>query len=727
MRARLALCVVLVAACSKQRTGGLEATVQLTPGFTSRCLQVAVKYGASSEVRSTAVAIVGKTEVVIGVGQDGLPADVTLYAEGFSDDGCTTLSNPPERSKDVAATFLPGDVGAVTLVLPAAGPTRETACADGLDSDGDGSTDCADADCDGLPCLAGGQCEALSCRAASTERNLCSDGADNDGDGASDCQDSDCLGALCRSTNLCLSGTTCDAAKACSGGSAKVCAADAGACFAAIGACSPGTGQCVYAPLDAGSSCDDGNLCTSPDGCDGAGACVPGATVTCGSPPSACFTSAGATCHPALGCVYPVTFMASCDDGVACTTQDSCRFDGGCAGAAVACAPSECQSFAGSCGADGGCVFTNRAPGSACDAGVCNAGGGCIPTFPYPPANFVESQVPTPPASEVLLDCGVSVIDTGVSGTPTFMSWCGEELPGFATVAQPGGPDAVLLSFTRLTVAAGSTLRVIGARPAIIVGTRDVTLAGVVEAAAGASECADGGVGDRGEEGLTNGGGGGGSFATAGGRGGTGAATFGTSGGGGDPGVVNGSPALVPLRGGCPGALGARSGAPRRAAGGGALQISVAGAIVVSGVVTAPGQGGPAANNGTGGNAAGSGGAIALEALQLTMSAPAGLTAHGGGGGEGGGPLIGGDPGDPGTSDGGAAAGGTNAGQTGGPGGRGSTQAQAAGNGQDGVLGSGNGGGGGGGLGRIRLRASVSCSIGPGVLVSPVAPADGGC
>ncbi len=74
----------------------------------------------------------------------------------------------------------------VTLTVSAAGgtaPTPETACADGLDNDGDGAIDCADSDCAAAP----------ACQAPTSE-TACADGLDNDGDGAIDCADSDCAG-----------------------------------------------------------------------------------------------------------------------------------------------------------------------------------------------------------------------------------------------------------------------------------------------------------------------------------------------------------------------------------------------------------------------------------------------------------------------------------------------------------------------------------------------------
>ena len=67
--------------------------------------------------------------------------------------------------------------------------TTETGrCADGLDNDGDGPTDCADSDCAGDPACNEG----------------CDDGFDDDGDGRVDCEDMDCFGdAACGEIELC--------------------------------------------------------------------------------------------------------------------------------------------------------------------------------------------------------------------------------------------------------------------------------------------------------------------------------------------------------------------------------------------------------------------------------------------------------------------------------------------------------------------------------------------
>jgi hypothetical protein len=170
------------------------------------------------------------------------------------------------------------------------------------------------------------------------------------------------------------------------GGSCGACDTPPDACHAKAGTCQ--NGVCVYAFVS-GATCDDGNPCTVGDSCSngactgvpmvcdtppaqvctstttlrtydttgscngglcvyaqhdvtcGSGGCVnnacqtdPCSGVTCNTPPSVCYTSPG-TCSGG-SCSYAFHSGATCDDGNACTTSDSCT-SGVCVGVPMAC------------------------------------------------------------------------------------------------------------------------------------------------------------------------------------------------------------------------------------------------------------------------------------------------------------------------------------------------------------------------------------------------------
>ena len=81
-----------------------------------------------------------------------------------------------------------------------------------------------------------------------------------------------------------------------------------------------------------GSGCDDGDLCSTVDSCDGAGTCV-------GSSPLVCDDSEICTddsCIPASGCAF-VPNTDPCDDANACTDGDVCAGGSCTAGGALDC------------------------------------------------------------------------------------------------------------------------------------------------------------------------------------------------------------------------------------------------------------------------------------------------------------------------------------------------------------------------------------------------------
>lgn len=115
-------------------------------------------------------------------------------------------------------------------------------------------------------------------------------------------------------------------------------------------------GDCCAADCQfeaAASPCDDADACTTPDTCDGAGACVGGAPLVC-QDANICTDD---SCNPASGCVFAPN-TGPCDDADACTTADTCDGAGACQGGP----PPSCDDgdvcTAESCDAIEGCVST---------------------------------------------------------------------------------------------------------------------------------------------------------------------------------------------------------------------------------------------------------------------------------------------------------------------------------------------------------------------------------
>jgi hypothetical protein len=303
--------------------------------------------------------------------------------------------------------------------------------------------------------------------------------------------------------------------------------------------------------------------------------------------------------------------------------------------------------------------------------------------FDFTPSNFDPGLLSTATVAEtVLLNYGTTAFD---SDSMTFSNYGGQAMPAGLAIVQASAPDAVVLAFRNLTIAAGSELQLTGSRAVIIAVFGDAVIQGTISADASGNQRGPGGsyagagTGSFGGGGAPgSGGGGGGGFGSVGGNGGTGGSG---SVSGGTAGSTAGSVALVPLRGGSPG--GAGGSAAASGAGGGAVQLSVSGVLRITGIVNARGglgaDGSPAAGGGGGG---GSGGGILLEADEIEIPAGASIRATGGDGGSG---FAGGD------------------------GGNGASMTIPA---QAGAGGAGGGGGGGGGGGRIRLNAASSSTLG---------------
>jgi hypothetical protein len=171
------------------------------------------------------------------------------------------------------------------------------------------------------------------------------------------------------------------------------------------------TAQCA-----AGSTgtCDDGNACTTGDHCDGQGNCVPGAAKDCTANLPVC--KAAGTCDKSSGaCVYPdAASGTSCNDTLACTTNDICNGHGSCNGTPVVCPAAECQT-PGTC----------QEPTGACSAstpvtgGTCSDGKGCTTGDTCNNGVCVGTQVTCPAATDACHVAGTCQESTGSCSAQT--------------------------------------------------------------------------------------------------------------------------------------------------------------------------------------------------------------------------------------------------------------------------------------------------------------------
>ena len=99
--------------------------------------------------------------------------------------------------------------------------------------------------------------------------------------------------------------------------------------------CQPSVSKTSYQPLAAGTSCDDGALCTYADQCNGSGVCT-GTSVACENSTETCGVQR--SCNGTASCTE--TFPTSntlCDDTQVCTHTDACNGQGECVGVSYSC------------------------------------------------------------------------------------------------------------------------------------------------------------------------------------------------------------------------------------------------------------------------------------------------------------------------------------------------------------------------------------------------------
>lgn len=181
-------------------------------------------------------------------------------------------------------------------------------------------------------------------------------------------------GAACNDANLCTQTDTCQGG-ACAGSSPVVCTAS-DQCHD-VGVCAPATGACSNPNKQNGVACVDADLCTQGDTCQ-AGACQSGSPVVC-TAINSCHLAG--VCNPGTGaCSNPnAPDGTGCSDGNACTQTDLCSA-GICGGSnPILCTPLDACHQAGTCAPGTGiCSNPNGPNGTPCnDGNICTENDGC--------------------------------------------------------------------------------------------------------------------------------------------------------------------------------------------------------------------------------------------------------------------------------------------------------------------------------------------------------------
>jgi alpha-tubulin suppressor-like RCC1 family protein len=273
-----------------------------------------------------------------------------------------------------------------SVCVPVSGACEATAVTDGTPCDADGSV-----------CTVGDGCQAGACTAGPTtvcnDGNVCTEDACDSQIGCTKIGNA----APCSDGNACTLADQCQNSSCVSG--AAVTCVDGNPCT--VNTCQPDTGACLESPIS--GPCDDGNLCTTGDTCQG-GTCQSGLATQCLSATKC----ASGKCDVATGnCLFS---QVLCDDGSPCT-NDSCAAATGCVFAAKSCddnnactvdtcdvktgacvsTPSNCDDgnpcTVDTCSVKSGCASTPQVDGTVCSSGaqVC-VGGACVTPFASPPA-----------------------------------------------------------------------------------------------------------------------------------------------------------------------------------------------------------------------------------------------------------------------------------------------------------------------------------------------------
>ncbi len=263
----------------------------------------------------------------------------------------------------------------------------------------------------------GGRCVDPRCSPQNPE--LCGDPqCTNDAQCSSpvDCADALCLDGACF---VRVDDSRCGASEECRPTEGCVLRADVDAgpgCPPVETACADGEDEDCDGQTDcedpdcADATCDDGDACTEDDTCS-AGACT-GTALECDDG-NLCTDDA---CDPASGCTF-TNNTAGCDDGDACTENDACS-GGACAGTTLECDDANpCTDD--SCDPASGCAHANNT--TSCDDGFwCNgpdrcSGGLCMAEGPSPCPAFCNETSMT--CEECVLDSDCGAVSYGAWST----------------------------------------------------------------------------------------------------------------------------------------------------------------------------------------------------------------------------------------------------------------------------------------------------------------------
>ena len=145
----------------------------------------------------------------------------------------------------------------------------------------------------------------------------------------------------CNDNNACTQTDACSGG-VCVGSNPVVCTA-LGQCYN-VGTCNTSTGVCSNPPKASGIVCNDSNVCTNPDTCNGSGACISGPYICACVPGTECLAATqcqNASICTVLGVCPARTnkiINTACNDGDVCTDPDKCDGLGACISGPYICA-----------------------------------------------------------------------------------------------------------------------------------------------------------------------------------------------------------------------------------------------------------------------------------------------------------------------------------------------------------------------------------------------------